>query len=123
MRIAVASKSGKEVDQHFGHAERFLLYEVEKGRSVQVGAVQVDKYCSYDPEHPTRHNLLARTIASLAGCRAVVSVMIGEAPKSELKKAGIEAVCAEGPIEDALHAAVHAVKGCVCGGGKGGCRG
>ena len=30
MLIAVASKDGKEINQHFGHAERFLIYEVEE---------------------------------------------------------------------------------------------
>lgn len=102
MRIAVASKSGKEVDQHFGHAERFLLYDVGEGGVLPVGAVDVEKYCSFDPDHPLRLGLLQGTIASLAGCRAVVTVMIGEAPKNELRKAGIEAVCAAGPIEEAL---------------------
>ena len=32
MLIAVASKDGKEINQHFGHAERFLIYEVKGTR-------------------------------------------------------------------------------------------
>ncbi len=114
MRIAVASKSGRDVDQHFGHAERFLIFEVEKGGSSALGEIAVEKYCSFDPEHPTRYGLLNRTIASLAGCRAVVSAMIGEAPKAELKKAGIETICAEGPIDEALRAALRTLSGCGC---------
>ena len=31
MLIAVASKDGREINQHFGHAERFLIYDVEDG--------------------------------------------------------------------------------------------
>lgn len=121
MRIAVASRSGTEVDQHFGHAERFLIYEVGEGGAEQVGEVEVEKYCSFDPEHPTRHDLLHRTIAALAGCRAVVTAMIGDAPRQELRRAGIEAVRADGPIGQALSAALHAVSGCACGRSAGDC--
>ncbi len=110
MRIAVASKSGTQVDQHFGHAERFLIYEAHPEGASPVGTVEVEKYCVFDPEHPTRFDLLGRTIAALEGCRAVVTAMIGEAPRAELKKAGIKAICAEGPIDAALRAALRTLQ-------------
>jgi len=69
MRIAVASKSGTEVDQHFGHAERFLLYDFNQGRPQPAGEVQVEKYCSFDPEHPFRHRQFDAIVQALAGCR------------------------------------------------------
>ncbi|BCR06545.1 dinitrogenase iron-molybdenum cofactor biosynthesis protein [Desulfuromonas versatilis] len=113
MRIAVASKSGKEVDQHFGHAERFLVYDYSRDGSTLVREVPVDKYCSFDAENPMRHNRLDTITEGLHDCRAVVSAMIGDYPKQELKKAGIEALSVAGPIEKVL-AAVHDR---LCGGG------
>jgi predicted Fe-Mo cluster-binding NifX family protein len=112
MRIAVASKSGTEVDQHFGHAERFLIYEYNRGEPKAVGAVEVEKYCSFDPEHPFRARQFSAIVEALSGCQAVVTAMIGDHPLQELKKAGLQHISAAGPIEVALHAA-HAH---LCGG-------
>ena len=105
MLIAVASKSGSEVDQHFGHAERFLIYDCAGASPARVGEVTVEKYCSFDPANPMRHRQFDAIVSALAGCRAVVTAMIGEYPKQELAKAGIAAISATGAIEDALQAA------------------
>ncbi len=118
MLIAVASKSGKEIDQHFGHAERFLIYDCGGGTPTRVREVEVDKYCSFDPESPMRHNRFDRIAAALDGCTAVVTAMIGDYPRQELKKLGIAALVAVGPIEAAL-ATVHAQlcgDACTCAG-------
>jgi len=115
MRIAVTSKSGTEVDQHFGHAEKFRIYKYSSADSRLLKEVEVDKYCSFDPDHPFRHRQFDAIVAALEGCRAVATAMIGELPKQQLAKAGIQAVCVSGPIEAAL-AATHDA---VCEGGCG----
>lgn len=102
MLIAVASKTGTEVDQHFGHAERFLIYDCQSEKSQQIKEVTVEKYCSYDPDNPFRHRQFDGIIEALDGCAAVVIAMIGELPKQELAKAGITPIVASGPIGDAL---------------------
>jgi predicted Fe-Mo cluster-binding NifX family protein len=102
MLIAVASKDGKEVDQHFGHAERFLIFEVEGNRVEMVEERQVERYCRFDPEHPMRGHTLKGTADALKGCRAVVCAMIGEAPKIELERIGVEPFAVEGEITTAL---------------------
>ena len=114
MRIAVASKSGSEVDQHFGHAERFLLYEFNRGTPVAAGEVVVEKYCTYDPEHPFRHRQFDAIVAALQGCRVVITAMIGEYPLAELEKAGLKHFTATGPIAVALQAAHGEACGCAC---------
>jgi len=118
MRIAVASKSGTEVDQHFGHAERFLIYDFNQGSPRRVGEVQVEKYCSFDPDHPFRHRQFDAIVESLQGCKAVVTAMIGDYPRQELEKAGLAHVAAVGPIDSALRAAHAALCGCACQGPK-----
>ncbi|BCG46389.1 NifB-domain protein, type 2 [Citrifermentans bremense] len=102
MLIAVASKDGIEINQHFGHAERFLIYEVE---DVQVRLVEqkaVEKYCRLDPDHPLRGDTLKETADALKGCRALVCAMMGEAPKLELERLGMETFVVEGKICDIL---------------------
>ncbi|PLX74106.1 MAG: dinitrogenase iron-molybdenum cofactor biosynthesis protein [Desulfuromonas sp.] len=102
MLIAVASKSGTEVDQHFGHAEQFRIYKYSSQGSKEVAVVDVEKYCSFDPDHPFRHRQFDAIVEALEGCRAVVTAQIGELPAQELQKAGIRSVCFTGPIEEAL---------------------
>jgi predicted Fe-Mo cluster-binding NifX family protein len=102
MLFAVASKDGKEINQHFGHVERFLIYEVEGDQVQFVEERQVEKYCRFDPEHPMRSHTLKDTADALVGCRAVVCSMIGEAPKIELERIGVEPVVGEGEITAAL---------------------
>ncbi|MEI6205592.1 MAG: NifB/NifX family molybdenum-iron cluster-binding protein [Desulfuromonadales bacterium] len=102
MLIAVASKDGKEINQHFGHAERFLIYDLENGDAKLVDEKKVERYCSFHPEHPLRGNLLRGIADALSGCRAVVTAQIGEHPKAELEMLGIEPFTTSGPIRHVL---------------------
>ena len=102
MLIAVASKNGKEIDQHFGHAERFLIYEVEGNKACLVDEKKVERYCSMDPEHPLRGNILRDISAALDGCRALACAQIGQAPLMEMERLGIDVFTVEGPIKTAL---------------------
>lgn len=114
MLIAVASTSGIEVDQHFGHAERFLIFECAAGRPQFIKEVPVEKYCSFDPDHAFRKPQFQAIVEALAGCRAVVTAMIGDYPRQELEKAGILHVVAAGQIEQAILAAHGQVCSCGC---------
>lgn len=118
MLIAVASKTGTEVDQHFGHAQRFLIYDYGGGTPQPLKEVAVEKYCSYDPDHPFRHSQFDGIVSALEGCKVVVIKMIGELPKQELQKAGIASVVTSGPIAVALKLAHDSVCGGGCKGGK-----
>ena len=102
MLIAVATKDGREINQHFGHAERFLIYAVEDGDVRLVDEKQVERYCSFDPEHPLRGHVLKGIAEALDGCRAVVSAQMGEHPKCELEKLGVESFVASAPIKQTL---------------------
>lgn len=102
MLFAVASKDGKEINQHFGHVERFLIFEVD-GEDVRfLEERSVERYCRFDPDHPLRSHTLKDTADALAGCRAVVCSMIGEAPKIELERIGVEPYVIEGDITSVL---------------------
>jgi len=102
MLFAVASKDGVHIDQHFGHAERFLLYEVTEGGAELVGEKKVERYCSYDPDHPLRKPLLDAIAEALKGCRAVVCAQIGQAPLLEMERLGLDVYSMTGPIVPSL---------------------
>lgn len=102
MLFAVASKDGREINQHFGHANRFLIFEVNGTDVRQTDVKPVERYCSYDEEHPLRGHLL-RTIAdALNGCAAIVCTQIGPAPREEMSRLGFDVYCTSGDIRPKL---------------------
>ena len=102
MLIAVASKDGKDINQHFGHAERFLIYDVDGSEARLVDEKRVERYCSYDADHPLRSHILKAIAEALAGCRAVVCAQIGQAPQQEMEMLGLDTFVAEGAIKPTL---------------------
>ena len=89
MLLAVATKGGGIVNQHFGHAKEFQIYEVD-GRKVEfIAHRKVDHFCQGGyGEEATLENI----IKALADCKAVLVSKIGDCPKEELHKAGIQTV-------------------------------
>ena len=85
--VAVATKGGGRVNQHFGHAREFQVYEASAKGVSFVGHRKVeDAYCQGGfGEDAT----LASTIATLDGIRAVLCGKVGDCPKEELSRAGI----------------------------------
>jgi len=102
MLIAVGSMDGREINLHFGHAERFMIYDVQDGAISLIEERQVGRYCNSEPVHDLRAPLLKATADALQGCRALVVARIGDQPKTELERLGLEVFELEGPIYAAL---------------------
>ncbi|RAM52036.1 MAG: nitrogenase cofactor biosynthesis protein NifB [Hapalosiphonaceae cyanobacterium JJU2] len=87
--VAVATKGGGLVNQHFGHAKEFQVYEVD-GREVRfIGHRKIDHYCQGGyGETATLENI----IEAIADCKAVFVAKIGDCPQEKLHTAGIQTV-------------------------------
>ncbi|MBF1999404.1 MAG: nitrogenase cofactor biosynthesis protein NifB [Synechococcales cyanobacterium C42_A2020_086] len=94
--VAVATKGGGLVNQHFGHAKEFMIYEVDANEARFVGHRKIDHYCQggYGEEAS-----LDGIIQTIADCKAVLVSKIGHCPQEELQKAGIRSVEAYDVIE------------------------
>lgn len=121
MLIAVTTSNGTDVDQHFGLAQRFIIYDYAGSDTKVVNEVFVEPYCSSDPTHAQHDVRFQEIIEALAGCKAVVTAMIGPMPKQSLSKAGFVVIEAGGPILPALQMAHDTVCGPSCCSGKEGC--
>ncbi|CAH2599538.1 FeMo cofactor biosynthesis protein NifB [Rhodovastum atsumiense] len=87
--VAVATKGGGRINQHFGHANEFLVFEVSSAGITFTGHRRVEKYCQGGwGEDAT----LDSVIAALEGVSCVLVAKIGDCPKQSLAEAGIEAV-------------------------------
>ena len=102
MLIAVASKDGREINQHFGHAERFLIFDLNGTDIKLVDEKKVERYCSYDEAHPLRGHVLRAISDALQGCRAIVCSQVGEAPQEEMSRLGYPVYALHGDIRSAL---------------------
>jgi len=112
--LAVASKGGILVDQHFGQANDFYIYEFADGAIRFKERRSVSKYCDgngcdgmgggkRDEEKSGRIDDILTTVGD---CAAVVSMRIGEAPKEKLRSRGITSITTYDRIEDAVKTAV-----------------
>jgi nitrogen fixation protein NifB len=107
-KIAVASKGMGLVNEHFGHAKEFLVYEVQEDGSLKLlGARKVELYCAKGSdceEEESAQTKMGRTLKALEGVQALFVMAIGPAPEQALLEAGIEVVRQIGPIEEAFMA-------------------
>jgi nitrogen fixation protein NifB len=87
--IAVATKGGGRINEHFGHAKEFQVYEVSTSGAKFVGHRRVDNYCQggYAEE-----DSLETVVRAINDCVAVFVARIGGCPRKGLERAGIEPV-------------------------------
>jgi nitrogen fixation protein NifB len=88
-RIAVATRRGGLVDQHFGHAREFLVYDVSRSGASLVGRRATEHYCAGGEGDD---DALVIALRALSDCRAVLVAKVGSCPKGQLAAAGIEPV-------------------------------
>lgn len=100
MRIAVVSHSGTDIDEHFGKAREFLIYDMVEGKAAFVAKRAAPPLSSGDRSHGFDEAKFREIADVLKDCKRVYAVRIGDRPKMELEKMGIETVLHEGPIAD-----------------------
>ncbi len=89
IRCAVATSDGFLVDQHFGRAKRFEVYEALHGAEPRFIEVrQVQRVCSGQGHSSTA---LDAAVERLGDCSFVIVAKIGAAARSALAQRGIEA--------------------------------
>ncbi|MGB3513725.1 MAG: nitrogenase cofactor biosynthesis protein NifB [Microcoleaceae cyanobacterium] len=94
--LAVASKGNGLVNQHFGHAKEFMIYEVDGVTARFIAHRKIDHYClgGYSEE-----GSLDNIIKAISDCKAVLVSKIGDGPKEKILDAGLEVVEAYDVIE------------------------
>ncbi|MDR3394046.1 MAG: NifB/NifX family molybdenum-iron cluster-binding protein [Parasulfuritortus sp.] len=87
VKIAFASSDRKQVDQHFGAAEAFVIYELGQDDARLVEAVE---FHDSDTAMDGHEGKLAAKIELLAGCAAVYCNAVGASAIKQLLAAGIQ---------------------------------
>ena len=89
MLVAVASKSGLAIDEHFGHAKAFRIYRLDETGCQLIESREVDHYCH--GQHGDQ-SAMQKILHTIADCRAVFVAKVGDGPVEKLAARGIEAV-------------------------------
>jgi nitrogen fixation protein NifB len=102
--MAVATEGGGIINQHFGKAKEFLVYEASPTDVRFVGIRRADNYCTGPSECGSGESRLPEIIQSLEGCEVLLCAQVGYAPWKKLEAAGIQpnGEHAMEPIEDAV---------------------
>jgi len=88
--MAVATKGGGVINEHFGHASEFLIYEASSTGVRFIGHRKTTPYCEGGDTCGDGESALDRTIRELAGCEVVLCSKVGYEPWGPLEDAGIQ---------------------------------
>lgn len=102
IQVAVATKSGMIVDQHFGHVSELYVYEYVDGNAVFKEKRAVKKYCEGSQDCDEQEDKISMIINTIADCDAVIAMRIGESPKMKLSQKGIRVFTTYDKIEDSV---------------------
>jgi nitrogen fixation protein NifX len=100
VKIAFASSDRRQVDQHFGAAESFAIYELSDG---DARLVEVAEFTDRDTAMDGHEGKLAAKIDLLAGCAAVYCNAVGASAIKQLLARDIQPLKVdEGTLIDTL---------------------
>ncbi len=102
LRFAAASKSGINIDLHFGHADEFHIFDYIDGEIRFKEKRNVEKYCSGNEYCGKKDDKITKLLMALNDCNGVFAMRIGESPKIRLKDKGIKAISTYNKIETAI---------------------
>lgn len=91
-KIAVTSKYGKLVDQHFGHATEFSIFQGNGKEFQLLETRKTDQYCSGIVECDSEEGRKGAAIQAISDCDAVLTMRIGYQAQKRLLEQGIMSV-------------------------------
>jgi nitrogen fixation protein NifX len=99
VKVAVASSDGKVVNQHFGHAKQFLIFELYGDGFSFLEVRDNVPTCNLGRHEP---DALDRTAALIGDCKYVIASQIGKGATEALLGRGIRAYIDADFIEETL---------------------
>lgn len=101
--VAVATRGGDKVNQHFGHATEFMIYETDGVDVKLLGVRKIQAYCHGKADcNGDKQATLQEIISILKDCQILLCSGIGDAPRASLNKAGVLPLVRKGQIQEAI---------------------
>jgi nitrogen fixation protein NifB len=101
-RVAVTSADGVLINQHFGHARHFLIYDLERdGTGVLAEKREVKPWCESD-KHRDDEPGAPEIARDITDCMAVLTARIGPPARKKLELSGVSVFEEHSAIDEAL---------------------
>ncbi len=100
--VAICTKSGICVDEHFGHADSFYVFEIDEYEMMLKEVRFAERYCDCSHTAPASHreDRLDKIWELLHDCNMLFTAKIGEPPRKYLEDKGLMIVEMDCPISD-----------------------
>lgn len=85
VKIAVASTDGKVINEHFGRAENFHIFEVQPGSYRYLETRSVNSCCNSGSHSNALFDAVAET---LKDCVAIITAKIGDGAEAYMESKG-----------------------------------
>lgn len=105
-KFAVATKSGVNVDAHFGHVSQFYIYDVVNKKIELKEKRIINKYCGGISECDGHDDKISNILKSIEDCNAVLVLRIGFEPLAMLHEKGIKVFQMYFSIEQGIKKAI-----------------
>jgi predicted Fe-Mo cluster-binding NifX family protein len=105
LRVAVASNNGVDINEHFGHTEKFYVYDVLNDGYDLVEIRITEKFCTKESNHGKNNGVMEQFIKLLEDCPVLLCESIGYHVGETLRESGIDSYILEGDISSGLKAA------------------
>lgn len=102
MLIAIASTDGEHVNEHFGRADRFLIYDVNHNMQTLIMVRDVEPLSTGDKDHPFDPGRMAEVAGAVKDCKLLYCTKIGDRPRQELEKFGVTVIVGPRSISSIL---------------------
>lgn len=101
IKLAIASKGGISINEHFGHAKQFHIFNVSLDACVWQETREVAHYCLGQHSDPSA---MSGILEAIKDCYAVFVAKIGDGPTDKVNAIGVRAVSeyAHAAIEESL---------------------
>lgn len=103
IRVAVATRGGDKVNQHFGHATEFMIYDTDGAEVKLLGVRKIQAYCHGTADcNGDKDATLQEIVSILKDCRILLCSGIGDAPRASLNKVGVLPLVRKGDVQEAI---------------------
>ncbi|UTB32802.1 MAG: dinitrogenase iron-molybdenum cofactor biosynthesis protein [Methanobacterium sp. ERen5] len=100
LRVAVASSDGKFINQHFGHAEQFLIFDIDDGGNYEYLELRKNEPTCSGGNHTA--GSMKSAVGVLDGVKVVLVAQIGPGATQNLLLNGIQSFSVPSYIDEAL---------------------
>jgi predicted Fe-Mo cluster-binding NifX family protein len=102
--VAITTRDGKVVQEHFGHARHFHIVEVDDEGYRYVETRETDPRCKGGGEGETSHDAarFEPVIGLLSDCEAIITAQIGPGAAQHVIGSGIRVFEGRGLVSDIL---------------------